>query len=135
MHTAQVEYPQVLRIVAEACVHLGDWDAAKAIVDQFEQDIQSGALRRFDTSTLLRNLSTGCVGGLLNQDKAAFELLASVDRMATVALDKGVKLQVGDRDVISVFRALSCYLNGDKSACRDLLDQAVHAEIETVDRT
>src|SRR5206468_1499641 len=77
MHTAQVEYPQVLRIVAEACVHLGDWDAAKAIVDQFEQDIQSGALRRFDTSTLLRNLSTGCVGGLLNQDKAAFELLAS----------------------------------------------------------
>ncbi|MGB3444624.1 MAG: hypothetical protein WBA97_38275 [Actinophytocola sp.] len=135
MHPAQVEYPQVLRIVAEACVHLGDWDAAKAIVDEFEQDIQSGTLRRFDTSTLLRNLSTGCVEGLLNQDKAAFELLASVGRMATAALDKGVKLQAGDRDVIMVFRALSCYLNGDKLKCRSLLDQAVPAEIEAVDRT
>lgn len=135
MHPAQVEYPQVLRIVAEACVHLGDWGAAKAIVDEFEREIQSGALRRFDTSTLLRNLSTDCVEGLLNQDKAAFELLASVDRMASVALDRGVKLQVGDRDVISVFRALSCYLNADKSACRSQLDQAVPAEIETVDRT
>lgn len=135
MHPAQGEYPQVLRIVTEACVHLRDWVAAKAIVDRFEQAVQSGALRRFDISTLLRNLSTGCFEGLLTQDEAAFELLASADRMATAALDKGVKLQVGDRDVIMVFRALSCYLNGDKPACRGLLDQAVPAEIETVDRT
>jgi hypothetical protein len=135
MNPTQPAYPQVLRMMAELCVSTRDWPGARDILTRFSEAAQSGTLRRFDIATLVRNLGTGCIFAMADQDAAAFECFDAVIRIAEIADRNRVVIQAGDRDVISVLRALHAYLNADNTACRTWLDHAHPNEIDSVERT
>ncbi|WP_027946986.1 hypothetical protein [Amycolatopsis taiwanensis] len=135
MNHDHTEYPQVLRIIAEACVDTGDWDGADAIVARFEDTARARALQRFDIATVIRNLGIACIGGMTTQEHRAFRVFAAIGRIADLAREQEIPIQAGDRDILAVLQALRCYLDEDKAACTAWLAEAVPAEIAAVERT
>ncbi|SDX97092.1 hypothetical protein SAMN05216215_10185 [Saccharopolyspora shandongensis] len=135
MNPAQPEYPQVLRMMAELCVSVRDWRGAREILMRFMEAAQSGLLRRFDIAMLVRNLGFGCMAAMADQETPAFECFDAVIRIAEIADRDRVVIQAGDRDVISVLRALHAYLNTDKAACATWLNHAHPNEVDAVEHT
>ncbi|MGM1059417.1 hypothetical protein [Saccharothrix sp. Mg75] len=128
------DYLQVLRMLAEACVHLRDWAAARSTLARFTDAADEGMLRRFDLALLLRNVGIDLVSAMLEQEQPAFDLFRTLDYIASLCDRHSVAIQAGDRDVIAVFRALRAYLDQDKSACIEWLDQVDLTELTIVER-
>lgn len=134
MHPEQAEYPQVLRILVEACVGMRDWTTASSLLSQFVEAARADALSKFDTTAVLRNIGSGCLHAMSEQDEHAFEVFRTVNHIAEIADRHGVAIQAGERDVIAVLRALHAFLNNDVVECIERLNTVDLDDANAVER-
>jgi hypothetical protein len=129
-----IEFPQVLRILAEAYVHLEDWAAAQRVANQFVRAARRNSLSRFDSASFVRNVALACLGGVLRQNKAAIELFRAAVTVADLSAQYGAVPQAGDRDIIAVHRAMRACLDHDVVECQRWLRESNVDDIAAVEQ-
>lgn len=117
------ERSQLLRLRVECLIWLDEWEQAHAQAHPFVQAASDDELRAVDAAHFARNVGIATLAKIKIGERSAeaVELFKMAVAVADHFENHGHALQVHDRSVIEIFRAIRAFLAQDAATCRDCL--------------
>lgn len=133
-NSGDLERTQLLCVQAECLVRLQKWEPAGELATEFLQAARDNNLMTADAVNFARNVGIACIAVTVDHVEPAAELFRICVAVADYLVHHRQVVNVGDRAVFTVYRAIRALLDREVETCGHWLDRTDLDDLSIADK-